>query len=102
MLINIWHPKEEYINISPDTIVHTMRMTDNAIKDLLCDMCWTKKYEMNDHFWFSKKENKIEYLEMAFKEYVAKHKEEIIGMNPFFTLGRIKFLEKWNSKWSIV
>ena len=103
MEISIWFPKEVFISVSPETQVYTMRLTDDMISNLLCDSCWTDKNEVTSHFW-NKRPNKkesIKYISMTFRKYIEKHVKELSGMNPFWSIGRIEFLDKYNSKWNL-
>jgi len=102
MLIGIWHSKEEYINLHPDTIIYTMRLTNDWVQNCLCDICWTNKEEVMKHFWneYHFKEE-LKYIIMPFRKYIEMHFKEIRGMNPFWDIGRMEFLEKYNEKWNL-
>jgi len=102
MEISIWFPKDEFVNVSSDTIVYTMRIQDDETPNLLCDSCWTDKAGVMKHFWHKyHKREELEFLEMTFGQYIKKHFKEIRGMNSFWDLGRIKFLNHYNSKWKL-
>ena len=103
MIVWIWSKNSDAINVSPNTDV-TMRLFTKEFPDgLLCDTAWTSEQEVFNHFWSSRKLNdeKIKYLKMPMKKYIFKNKKELIGMNPFWNIERLEFLEKWCQKWKL-
>lgn len=67
---------------------------------LLSDMAWTNRIEVNSHFWIKNlaygglKREDIKVIRLRLDDYIKRHVQEIRGMNAFWDLGRIEFLDQ--------
>lgn len=100
MIINPFFPNTEIpSDIHGDTIVYVpfLKKDDGEVVNLLCDKCYTTKSEAGEHFWFNKNFMylKAEILTMTLSEFFKRHLNEVDGMNPFWDLGRLEFIEKY-------
>ncbi len=99
MKIDIWRKTDESLSVPPERKVFTIRLTDDMVENLLCDMCWTDIREVRQHFWYKESGAIVKCVEMTFEEYIDKHRNELQGMNPFWMDGRIEFYYAWREKW---
>ncbi len=98
--LDIWNGKQgedKIAKMEPDIKVFTLRLHIGE-SNILCGYAGTKKADLDDHFWLEKppEGSTAELLSMTIYEYIKASFEEDRGMNPFWTLGRMEFMEKWS------
>lgn len=100
MRISCWRAKQDVTKLDPKIIVYTWILHDDSLGDILCDTAWSTQLESHEHFWYGQ-QMRISPLTLSLEEYIKRHFEEIRGMNPFWDLGRLEFLDKWNQYWKV-
>lgn len=98
-----WTDKQPGIEkMVPDMEVWTLRANVPDPTDIfhscdgnLTDCAWTKKKEVYSHHWFKKGEPPPHIIKMTLLEFLKANYRETSGMNPFWTIGRHEFLDKW-------
>ena len=96
MKISIWNV-EATIDIIPTQRVFSLILAP----DILCDICYTQKIEVNSHFWMKNTMDNetVKTIELSFEEYLIKHLKEIRGMNSFWDINRLEWLTRYVRKW---
>jgi hypothetical protein len=100
-LINPWNRQQNFGNLAPETIVHTIEHSTSIdhfwpdCRPLLCDLAWIAESEIN-HFWLDVDDDSVTTIvQMPLQTYIDRHLKECDAMNPFYALERIKWLDRW-------
>lgn len=104
-VVSPWHGKQGGIeHMLPDMTVWTIRANHPDPSDIwydcdgnLCDTAWTKRQEVYHHHWFEKGKPPPHIIKTTLLEYLKMHFAEIQGMNPFWDVGRMEFLDRWTT-----
>lgn len=97
-----WTDKQKGIELMvPEMVVWTIRANEPAdsifasCNSQLADCAWTKRKEVFSHHWFEKGKPPPHIIRTTLLEFLKMNYAETTGMNPFWTIGRMEFLEKW-------
>jgi hypothetical protein len=100
MILNPFHPNADVDNFPPNKIVYyPVLIVDD--RELICDMAYDTYIEAMHHFWFNKTipDSTAVIRTATVTEYLNMHLSQIKGMNIFWDIGRMEYLDKWNKKY---
>lgn len=91
---------QDFTNLHPDMEVFTLRHTappPGVVTDLLCDQAWTTKGEIAEHHWIkqAREGEHTRLIRMTLEDYLKAHWEECKGMNAFWDVGRLEWLQRY-------
>jgi hypothetical protein len=94
-------PKNNYqYEIEPSSQAYVPILYDDNFPDgLLCNHAYTSEDEAKKHFWFREKKSKAKIISMTVEEFLRKM--DVQGMNPFETINRVEFIQKYAERWGI-
>ena len=92
-MIDIWNPKTAD-TLNPDDTVFAVWADIEGCGELMFGYGYSTKSEASIKcFWVGTE--KTEIVKYTAREFVKLHNDNVRGMNPFFTIGRIDFMKKW-------
>ena len=86
-------------DLPPDRKLWALRLVGGSCDGLVADTAWTDPRGVRSHHWFTlgpldPDEESVEVFETTVREFLGRQWR---GMNPFWDIGRAKFIAEWKA-----